>query len=144
MSSRRKPRQQYGALPWRRTPSGLEVLLVTSRRTGRWIIPKGWPISRLAPHEAAFQEAYEEAGIVAGDVDSKSIGHFTYFKKNKRGAERQCRVDVFMLEVKLEAAEWPESKKRKRQWFAIADAIAAVTEPELKTLLKSFADRAVT
>jgi 8-oxo-dGTP pyrophosphatase MutT (NUDIX family) len=138
MSLHKRHRQQYGALLWRDV-NGLEILLVTSRRTARWVIPKGWPITGLPPHEAAAQEAFEEAGVVKGEVDPASIGHFTYLKQRKDGSTLQCRVDVFAVKVVAEADAWPESTKRSRTWFAVAAAADAVSEPELKALISNFA-----
>lgn len=134
----RKPRQQYGALAWR-DAQGLEILLVTSRRTARWVIPKGWPIAGLLPHEAAVQEAFEEAGVIAGEIDPVSVGHFDYLKEGKEGSQRSCRVDVFALKVTAETDAWPENKKRRRQWFSAPAAAEAVGEPHLKTLILRFA-----
>jgi 8-oxo-dGTP pyrophosphatase MutT (NUDIX family) len=138
MNSQRKPRQQYGALPWRRAPD-VQILLVTSRRTARWVIPKGWPIAGLPPHEAAVQEAFEEAGVIAGEVDRASIGHFEYLKEGKEGSQRMCRVDVFALKVTAEADVWPENTKRTRRWFDARAAANEVAEPGLKALILKFA-----
>ena len=75
---------QYGALPYRVTKTrGIEYLLVTSRETGRWIIPKGWPIEGMKPAKTAAREAYEEAGV-RGTVSDKAIGNYSY-KKELRG-----------------------------------------------------------
>ena len=131
---------QYGALPWRRTDGGLEILLITTRRTRRWMIPKGWPIGGLAPNEAAAQEAWEEAGV-HGEAGEQAVGAFEYDKVGKVGKDgelRRLRVDVFALAVHEEAADWPEAAERERRWFGQAEAAAVVREAELAALLKDF------
>lgn len=114
-----------------------EVLLVTSRDTGRWIIPKGWPIPGLRPDEAAAREAWEEAGV-RGEVLAESIGFYTYDKL--MGASRivPCVVSVFPLHVSRTAGRYPECKQRRRKWFAPHKAASKVAEPELRALLDSF------
>jgi 8-oxo-dGTP pyrophosphatase MutT (NUDIX family) len=130
-------RLQYAALPWRRTPA-LEILLVSSRETRRWIIPKGWPIEGLAPHEAAAREAFEEAGV-RGEAMPTALGHYHYVKRSKAGADQPCRVEVFALEVESEALDWPEKDERSTRWFPADVAAGAVDEPELKELIHKFA-----
>src|ERR1700681_2216499 len=93
-------RVQYAALPFRRrATSRVQVVLVTSRETGRWIIPKGWPIRRKAPHASAAREALEEAGVV-GSVGRDPIGTYSYEKRLAGGSIVTCEVRVFSLEVK--------------------------------------------
>src|SRR5271166_3095523 len=108
---RAKPavRIQYGALPYRLTEAAaLEVLLVTTRQSKRWIIPKGWPIKGLKPAKSAAREAFEEAGV-RGKVAAKSIGVFHYDKvTDERGARVSCEVKVFPLLVKRQSEAWPE------------------------------------
>lgn len=137
MSGAKAARLQYAALPWR-SIDGVEILLVTSRRTRRWVIPKGWPIAGLSPHEAAAQEAFEEAGV-QGSVDASAAGHFHYVKRRKGRLPRMCRVEVFALKVESEAAVWPEKSERSRRWFSATAAADAVDEPELKALIQRFA-----
>jgi 8-oxo-dGTP pyrophosphatase MutT (NUDIX family) len=86
-SAKRAPtsRVQYAALPFRRrNDSRTEVMLVTSRGTGRWIIPKGWPMKRKAPYAAAAREALEEAGVV-GQIGKEPIGSFSHKKLFQEG-----------------------------------------------------------
>lgn len=128
--------QQYGALPWRRT-DGLKILLITSRETKRWVIPKGWPIDGLTPAESAAQEAFEEAGI-RGIANGMSYGHYDY-QKQLRGEVRHCRVDVFALEVNQILEKWPERRQRKRQWFDVEEAAGLVAEPALAAIIRRFA-----
>ena len=133
-----KRRLQYAALPYRRRDGGaIEVMLVTSRETRRWIIPKGWPIAGAKPHASAAREALEEAGVV-GRTDADAIGTFRYTKRLKNGAEARCKVAVFPLEVKAQRKRWREKGERKARWFDIAKAVRAVQEPGLRRLLRNF------
>src|SRR5262245_42226940 len=112
---------QYAALPYRhRGNSKTEVMLVTSRGTGRWIIPKGWPMKRKPPHAAAAREALEEAGVV-GEIGKKPIGSFSH-EKVKAGQMVVCEVKVFPLEVTHQRKTWPEKGKREVQWLSPAKA----------------------
>lgn len=134
--------QQYGALPWRGC-SHLEYLLISSRQSRRWVIPKGWPIKKLAPHEAARREAFEEAGI-GGEIASEPFGRYFYLKRNSDWSVMPCRVDVFPMHVSNQLASWPERHERETRWFTPADAAAAVAEPDLAALIRGFADQWVT
>lgn len=133
------PHVQVAALPWRESGEGSrEVLLVTSRGTGRWVLPKGWPEKSEPLHEAAAREAAEEAGV-AGPVEPAEIGRFYYGKVSPTGARRRCEVRVFPLEVESVADKWPERKQRKRHWFTPQEAADLVAEAELRELIASFA-----
>ena len=126
---------QVGALCVRRRDNGsCQVLLITSRDTGRWIIPKGWRAKRLKDHEAAAREAEEEAGV-SGKVKSKPIGNYTYPKSDDTGA-RSLRVAVFLLQVRQERNRWPEQNQRRRAWFDVREAAKEVGESDLRTLIK--------
>jgi 8-oxo-dGTP pyrophosphatase MutT (NUDIX family) len=129
--------QQYAALPWRQAP-GFEILLITSRQTRRWVIPKGWPLPGLGAAESAEQEAYEEAGI-RGEMTAQAIGHYGYSKRLPGGAKRHFRVDVFGMEVTEVLDQWPEAHERARQWLSPAEAAIRVDEPELAVLIRTFA-----
>jgi 8-oxo-dGTP pyrophosphatase MutT (NUDIX family) len=133
---------QYGALPYRFSPAAaLEFLLVTTRQTQRWIIPKGWPIKGLKPPKSAAREAFEEAGV-RGKVGPKGIGLFAYDKAlDEKGVHVTCEVTVFPLLVKGQGETWPESEQRIAQWFDPAKAAALVKEPELQALMTAFAKR---
>ena len=129
---------QVAAIPIRRGPSGaLEVLLVTSRETRRWVVPKGWPWRKIKDHDAAAGEAWEEAGV-RGRAVPKSIGSFTYDKRRKDKVQ-PLKVLVYLLEVTEEAAAWPEAMQRERSWFNPAKAAELVAEPDLKSLLRDLA-----
>ena len=130
-------RVQVAALPWRKTDDGFEVLLVTSRGTGRWVLPKGWPEKREAPFEAAAREAGEEAGV-DGAIAQQELGSFYYEKLLPSGMRWRCEVHVYPLEVDHVADKWPERKKRTRRWFRPVDAARLVTEPDLAELIADF------
>lgn len=127
-------RRQVAALPIRKSESGVEILLVTSRETGRWIIPKGWPSRRMPDHKAAAREALEEAGV-KGDIKRRPIGTYRYFKRLTESFEL-IEVDVYLLEVERERKRFDEMSQRRKQWFSPKDASHQVLEPELATLLK--------
>jgi 8-oxo-dGTP pyrophosphatase MutT (NUDIX family) len=134
---------QYGALPYRFTPmAALEILIVTTRQTRRWIVPKGWPIKRLTPSKSAAREAFEEAGV-RGKIGARAIGSFSYKKAaDETSAEADCEVKVFPLLVKSQSATWPESGERLIQWVEPVKAISLIREQELKSLIAKFAKRA--
>lgn len=129
-------RQQFAALPFRQA-NGVEIMLITSRETRRWIIPKGWPMKGRRPRGTAAREALEEAGIT-GKVGKNPIGSYIYMKRGLGGKSWPCRVDVFPLEVRRERSDWRERSQRTRQWLSYIEAAAAVTEPDLKRLILAF------
>jgi 8-oxo-dGTP pyrophosphatase MutT (NUDIX family) len=137
-------RIQYGALPYRTDKAGvLQILLVTTRRNGRWIIPKGWPIKGLTPKQTAAREAYEEAGA-RGDMKRQSIGVYGYEKLlDDKGITVPCEVKVFPLRVRRLEKVWPEHQQRVVRWFAATEAAAAVSELGLKELIGLFAAKLV-
>jgi len=131
-------RVQYGALPFRaRGRSGIEVLLVTSRVTKTWIIPKGWPLKRKAPHVTAAHEAHEEAGVI-GKIGKRSIGSYLYTKRLKTGTSVVCKVHVFPLQVSRQTNTWPEKDARSVRWLSLADAAKTVANPVLRRLIRQF------
>lgn len=119
-------------------PVARKVLLITSRDTGRWVIPKGWPMAGRSLPGAAAQEAWEEAGV-RGDIAAQELGRFTYDKGQDRGFAVPVEVRVFLLSVHKLHDDFPEASERKRRWFAPADAANMVVEPELKTMLSALA-----
>jgi 8-oxo-dGTP pyrophosphatase MutT (NUDIX family) len=131
-------RLQVAALPWRKTDDGVEVMLITSRDTGRWVLPKGWPEEDEPLYEAAAREAVEEAGI-SGGIAQKTAGSYFYNKVHSSGAESPCEVQVFPLEVKEVAAKWREKGQRKRKWVKPREATRMVNEPDLVKLIARFA-----
>ena len=125
---------QYGAICWRMNRGHVQVLLITSRDTGRWVIPKGWPMGDIPAHDAAAQEAWEEAGV-EGKVDDTCLGTFTYIKLMPGNISLHCAVDVFALRVLKLRATFPERKQRRRKWFDAVKAARKVAEPDLRQLL---------
>ena len=128
---------QVAALPMRRAASGvLEVLLITTRGSRRWVVPKGWPWRNFSDQDAAAGEAWEEAGV-RGTTSAVSIGSYSY-RKRWNGAWRPLTVRVYVMEVTEEASAWPEAAERQRGWFALAVAAELVAEAELKIILLTF------
>ena len=113
-----------------------EVLLVTSRGTGRWIVPKGWPMPGRSLADAAAQEAWEEAGV-RGRVSQAEIGRYHYDKAQDRGFAIPVEVRVFPLYVSATQKSFPEAHERKRRWFAPAEAARLVAETGLQKILLS-------
>lgn len=131
---------QVGALCFRRTGKRtLDILLVTSRDTGRWVIPKGWPENDRGMHRCAAREALEEAGVV-GDVGAKPVGQYPYEKREKVGS-KLLNVAVYPLQVRRQRRQWPEDGERTRKWFSIGVAADKVDEPELAELMNALAKR---
>lgn len=139
---KRAVRLQYGALPYRFTAdAALEFLLVTTRQSRQWIIPKGWPIKGLRPAKSAAREAFEEAGV-RGRIGGKSIGLFAYNKTlDANGIRVSCEVRVFPLLVKRQSKAWPEVEQRVVQWVAPTKALTLVKDEGLKGLMAAFAER---
>jgi 8-oxo-dGTP pyrophosphatase MutT (NUDIX family) len=130
-------RLQYAALPWRRSGTHLEFMLLSSRETKRWIIPKGWPMSGRSGAAAAAIEALEEAGLL-GVISGRPIGHYTYAKRFSAGVEEPCRVEVYDLRVTRQRETWLEKDQRNTQWFPAEEAISLVSDPELGDVIGRF------
>lgn len=113
------------------------MLLITSRETHRWVIPKGWPIKGVKSAKSAAQEAFEEAGV-RGKVSKRPIGSYAYDKRLKNGRLQHVRVAVFALAVESEADAYPELGQREKHWLPIAEAARRVDEAELMVLLATF------
>jgi len=122
---------QSGVIPFRREKDGVQIMLITSRRRKRWVIPKGIVEPDLTPQESAEKEAFEEAGI-SGKISQETIGEYSY---DKWGGT--CTVKVFLLEVGKIFEDWPESFFRTREWLSLDQAIERVDEQELKDILRS-------
>jgi len=130
--------RQIAVLPYRTNDAGqTEVMLITSRETRRWVLPKGNRIKGLKNHEAASHEAYEEAGL-EGIACPYAIGSYQYRKMRKDGTSRTATVDIFPFLVTRQLDQWPEQDEREPRWFAPAAAAAAVAEPELGQILATF------
>lgn len=132
--------RQVAALPYKRTKKGaFKFLIMTSRGTRRFIVPKGWPMKRLRDHDAAAREAFEEAGLL-GKISRHPIGVFLYWKRLKR-TFKLIEVDLFPLRVTRQAKKWPEKGERDMAWLQAEDAILLLDEPRLKTLIRNFVRR---
>jgi 8-oxo-dGTP pyrophosphatase MutT (NUDIX family) len=132
--------RQVAALCWRhspRRPSQLEVLLITSRNSKRWILPKGWPEAGLSAAENAAREAFEEAGVT-GKVEAQPIGNYHYLKAKKDGGGMPCSVDVFALAITKQLDDWPEKNMRELAWMPVERAALQVSEPGLRQVLRDF------
>lgn len=130
-------RKQVGALVWRVDDGFLKVLLVTSRETGRFVIPKGWPMKNLSDAKSAAIEAFEEAGVT-GKITTRPIGHYDYNKIFGPGFALPCRVMIYSMEARRILPKWPEKSERKRFWMTLEDAAASVHEPELRDIIENF------
>ncbi|MGX9357128.1 NUDIX hydrolase [Roseobacteraceae bacterium S113] len=140
MPNKREMRTQFAALCYRIVRDKPEILLVTSRGSRRWIIPKGWPLEGTTPAEAARIEAWEEAGV-KGRAFDQCLGLYSYVKAMDTGPDLTCAVLVYPVKVKSLADTYPEKSERKRKWLSPKKAAARVAEPELKSILKSFDPR---
>ena len=131
-----RERQQYAALPWRTRRDGkTSVLLVTSRRRGRWIIPKGWPERNEPAFATASREAFEEAGII-GDIYPNPLTRYEYLKTLRDGSLEKCQVTVFSMKVYGTRSHWREQGKRQRQWFTAEEAWARLDDADLASFLR--------
>lgn len=130
--------EQIGALCYRITEAGgTEILLITTRETKRWTIPKGWPIEGRKPHQVAEQEAWEEAGVV-GHAKRRSYGAYDYLKRLSDGEWVSAVVDVHVLAVKRTKRRFPERRERRLAWFSPDEAARLVEEPRLQKLVRRF------
>lgn len=129
---------QVAALPWRKSTSGLEIMLITSRGTGRWVLPKGWPEQDETFYNAAAREAGEEAGV-SGVIAPQEVGRYVYGKLLSSGEEVRCEVLVFPFEVDGLAEKWKERRQRKRKWVTPSEAARMLNEPDLCKLISVFA-----
>jgi 8-oxo-dGTP pyrophosphatase MutT (NUDIX family) len=134
----KKPVRQVAALPWRIRNGTIEVLLVTSRTTGRWVVPKGGVMAHLVDMNAARQEAFEEAGI-EGRMQRRRIGTYTYRKIEPGAPAQLCAVQVFAMEVRRELRSWPEMHQRERRWFIIDEAVQMIAERRLRKVVRAYA-----
>jgi 8-oxo-dGTP pyrophosphatase MutT (NUDIX family) len=133
---------QSGALPWRvrgrkKADRKAEVLLVTGRRSGRWMIPKGWPMAGKTLADSAAQEAFEEAGI-KGRIDPEPIGMFRHVKQHLLFGTLEVDILVHSLTVEHELKDWPERGERMRKWFKLDEAAERVDSAGLRDLIVEF------
>jgi len=135
-AAKRDVRTQFGALCYRVRQDKVQVLLITSRGTGRWILPKGWPMDATTPAGTAMQEAWEEAGV-EGRTMGNSLGIYSYVKIDE-GTRLPCVVAVFPIRVKRLRDDYPESGQRRRKWGSKKKAAALLDEPELRQIVRNF------
>ena len=131
-------REQVAALCFKETPEGRKVLLITSRDTGRWIVPKGWPIKGKDGPGSALQEAWEEAGVSKADIEEEPIGVYEYRKGMSDGDSVPVEATVYKTHVHALKERYPEVDERERAWFPPEEAANLVDEPDLKTILLRF------
>ncbi|MEA3039335.1 MAG: hypothetical protein QOE79_1848 [Sphingomonadales bacterium] len=131
--------EQFGVIAWRRAglDGDVEILLITSRETRRWVPPRGNAIPGLRPYESAAQEAFEEAGV-RGGVQPREIGTYRYGKRSKDGRVTPAQVHLYPMLVTEEVETWPERDQRERRWFTPAAAADLVDEPDLADLIRDF------
>lgn len=129
-------RTQFGALCYRIRNEKVQVLIVTSRRTKRWIMPKGWPMDGVTPGDAALQEAWEECGV-KGRVKGGIVGFYTY-RKEMGEKRRLCMVIMYAVKVKTLKSKYPEATERKRKWVSVKKAAKLLDDKELAQIVKNF------
>ncbi|WP_298298605.1 NUDIX hydrolase [uncultured Litoreibacter sp.] len=135
--NKRDVRTQFAALCYRVKNEKTQILLVTSRQRGRWIIPKGWPVEGATPAQTAATEAFEEAGV-EGKALNVCLGLYSYTKMMDGTDDLPCAVSVFPVRVRKVLDEYPEMDERRRKWFSLKKAAEKVREPELRKILKHF------
>lgn len=130
-SAELSPVRQAGAIPYTIVDGRAVFLLITSRRSGRWIFPKGAPIEGHQPWQVAAREAYEEAGI-EGEIEPVSIGSYRTLKRTIPPAF--IDVDMYALRMVRQLDDWPERGKRHRHWVILPEAKRLLSDPKLAVL----------
>lgn len=130
-----KAKDQIAALPLRWNGDDVEVLMITSRDTGRWVVPKGWTMKGVKPWAAAAIEAMEEAGA-KGHIAREIFGTYGYDKILDDGSAQACSVRVYPMVVDRLKSDWKEKDERTRKWFPLSEAADLVDEPELADMLQ--------
>ena len=130
-------RTQFAALCYRVKAGKLQILLITSRGTKRWIVPKGWPMDGRTPGQSAALEAWEEAGV-RGDVREACLGVYSYAKETDEEGEWPCLAMLYPLRVRVLSRVYPEQNERRRRWMSPKKAASKVAEPELARLIRDF------
>lgn len=134
---KRETRTQFAALVYRIHEGKVQFLLITTRRTKRWILPKGWAEDGLTPAQSAQKEAFEEAGVT-GKIFDACLGVYSYEKFVNEDDDLPMVALVYPMKAKKMLKEYPEKAERRRKWFSRSRAAAKVREPELRKLIKSF------
>ena len=130
--------RRFGAIPYRQADGEIVFLMITSRRAGRWIFPKGHPVDGLTPAESAAEEAYEEAGV-RGSIGVTPIGRYRT-SRTRPNDQAPVLIEMFPLEVTREFDNWPEKAERQRQWATLDEARDLLSEPGLVSLAEKIAD----
>ena len=133
-------RTQFAALCYRVVKDKVQVLVISSRGTGRWIVPKGWPMDGKTPAETALQEAWEEAGVI-GKVVSAPLGLYSYQKVQEHAPDFPCIAVVYAVKVKSLSKDFPEAGERRVKWVGRKKAAKLVDESELSQILRDFDPR---
>ncbi|MGB3245464.1 MAG: NUDIX hydrolase [Sulfitobacter sp.] len=133
-------RTQFAALCYRVKQGKVQILLITSRGSKRWIVPKGWPMEGKTPAQSAAQEAWEEAGV-QGKTGDGCLGVYSYAKDVGEEDDLPCLAMLYPVRVKSLAQKYPEHRERRRRWLSRKAAAAKVAEPELKQLICDFDPR---
>ncbi|AVO36749.1 NUDIX hydrolase [Pukyongiella litopenaei] len=136
---KRDVRSQFAALCYRMKRGKIEILLITSRGSKRWIVPKGWPMDGLTPADSAAREAWEEAGVI-GKPNHHCIGLYSY-EKLFDDSGFPCVAMIYPVKVRSLASRFPEQGQRRRKWFSRKKAAARVKEPELARIIRDFDPR---
>ncbi|MFD1159975.1 NUDIX hydrolase [Roseovarius aestuarii] len=136
-ASKSDVRTQFAALCFREKDGKTQLLLITSRGSGRWIIPRGWPMDNKTPCEAALIEAWEEAGV-RGKAYGTSLGLYSYTRDIGEETRVPCVAMIYPVKVKSLARDFPEAGQRKRKWLSPKKAAESVNESELAHILKAF------
>jgi len=139
--SKGQARTQFAALCYRTRRGKVQVLLVTSRKRGRWIMPKGWPMDGRTPAESAAQEAWEEAGV-RGAASDLCLGVYSYAKEREEEGPLTCLAMLYPVKVVSVAKTYPECKQRRRRWVSRKKAAQLVVEPELSRMILEFDPKA--
>ena len=134
---KRSVRTQFGALCYRYHNDKLQVLLISSRGVGRWVIPKGWPMDEKTPAEASATEAFEEAGV-KGKVYETCRGLYSTMREAPGDELIPCIVAIFPMKVKELLDDYPEADERSREWFTPKKAASLIDEPELAQIIRNF------
>ena len=135
---KRPDRVQFAALCYDVDGPDKKVLVITSRGTGRWILPKGWPIDGLDSPGAALREAWEEAGVSQGEPATDPVGSYGYDKGLPGDWSVHVNTQVYPVRVVKLSEDYPEAHERKRKWVTPAEVAEMVDEPELKDILAAF------
>ena len=132
---------QVAALCYRQRNGEVEVLLITSLHTGRWIVPKGWPMKGRNAAEAAAAEAWEEAGAIVARLGAEPLGTFRYTKRIRGGAGMPCETIVFPVKVAELSDDFPQKTRRDRRWATPEEAASLIDEPGLQDLIRELPAR---